>query len=56
MSRGRRETRGNLIFITRSGASCPTSGPYQYAYDAGNMLKTVGSYTYWYDSRRAAQT
>jgi RHS repeat-associated protein len=40
---------GNLIFITASGASCPTSGPYQYAYDAENHLTSTAGVNYSYD-------
>jgi RHS repeat-associated protein len=43
------DSAGNLIFITASGASCPTSGPYQYVYDAENHLTSAGSVTYTYD-------
>jgi RHS repeat-associated protein len=40
---------GNLIFITASGASCPTSGPYQYVYDAENHLTSTAGVNYSYD-------
>lgn len=41
---------GNLIHTVTAPATCPASGPYQYAYDAGNMLNAVSGYVYKYDS------
>jgi RHS repeat-associated protein len=44
---------GNLIYMTAPAASpgnpCPTSGPYQYAYDAENHLVLTAGVTYTYD-------
>jgi len=40
---------GNLIYVTSSGASCPTSGPYQYTYDAENRLISAAGVNYSYD-------
>ena len=42
---------GNLLFITSSGASCPTSGPYQYSYNAENQLTSASGFTYTYDGK-----
>jgi RHS repeat-associated protein len=47
------DSAGNLIFIAQPAASpgspCPTSGPYQYVYDAENHLISTASVTYTYD-------
>jgi len=44
---------GNLIYITQAAASpgnpCPTSGPYQYVYDAENHLTSTAGVNYSYD-------
>jgi RHS repeat-associated protein len=47
------DSAGNLIYITQGAASpgipCPTSGPYQYTYDAENHLVSTAGVTYTYD-------
>jgi RHS repeat-associated protein len=47
------DSAGNLIYITAPAASpgnpCPTSGSYQYTYDAENHLISTASVTYTYD-------
>jgi RHS repeat-associated protein len=47
------DSAGNLIYITAPaaspGAACPTSGPFQYVYDAENRLITAAGVNYGYD-------
>jgi RHS repeat-associated protein len=40
---------GNLIFVTAPSTSCPTSGPYQYTYNAENQLTSSAGVFYIYD-------
>jgi RHS repeat-associated protein len=40
---------GNLIFITAPSNPCPTTGPYQYTYNAENQLTIATNVTYMYD-------
>jgi hypothetical protein len=47
------DSAGNLIYVTVPAASpgnpCPTSGPYQYTYDAENHITSTAGVTYTYD-------
>ena len=47
------DSAGNQIFITAPatspGTACPTSGPYQFIYDAENHLTTAAAVNYTYD-------
>jgi RHS repeat-associated protein len=41
----------NLIQTVTAPATCPTSGPYQYTYNAENQLASTASVTYIYDGK-----
>jgi len=40
---------GNLIFITAPATACPTTGPFQYTYNAENQMTLTAGVTYTYD-------
>ena len=43
------DTAGNLIHTVLAPATCPTSGPYQYTYNAENQLTSTAGLSYTYD-------